>query len=71
MITDALEKLQCGCERIDAIAPVDRESLIRELDMLGFGRPGQAIPTDWRTYYSDEDLRGFVLGYADQFTPAA
>jgi hypothetical protein len=72
-ITDALEQIQCGCERADYLrdAIPSRDGLIRALDGLGFGRPGQAVPTDWRTYYGDDELREFILGYAEQFSPAA
>lgn len=72
--TDIIERLgpmQCGCELIDAIASVGRDELLRLLERYGFGRPGTAVPTDWRTYYGDEELRGFVLDYAEQFSPAA
>lgn len=71
MLTEQLEKIQCGCDRADAIEVVDRDALIRELEKLGFGGPGQAVPTDWRTYYSDDELREFILDYADRSTPAA
>ena len=72
-LTEHLEKIQCGCERADALrnAGLDRDCLVRELDILGFGRGNQAVPTDWRDYYSDEELGGFILEYADSFTPAA
>lgn len=72
--TDIIERLgqiPCGCERIDAASEIDRDALLRLLDMYGFGRPGSTIPTDWRTYYSDEELRGFMLNYAEHFSPAA
>ena len=71
MITERLEKIQCGCERQDAIANVQRDALVRELTSLGFGGSNQAVPSDWTTYYSDDELREFILGYAEQFTPAA
>jgi len=64
-IIDRLEELQCGCEREvflrDAIP--SRNGLIRALDQHGFGRPGSAIPTDWRTYFHDDELREHVLSY--------
>lgn len=70
MITERLEKIQCWCERQVALIGCPRDLLVSELHCLGFGRPGQAVPTDWATYYSDEELREFVLEYADQFSPA-
>lgn len=72
-VTESLEQIQCGCERADALrgAALSRDGLIRELEIVGFGLRGQATPTDWRTYYSDDELREFILDYADSFTPAA
>lgn len=71
-ITDALERIQCGCERADFLreAIPGRDGLIGALDQLGFGRPNQAVPTDWRTYYGDDELRDFILEYAEQFSPS-
>lgn len=72
-ITEHLATIQCGCERADVLrgAGMDRDALVRELHKLGFGRPNQAIPTDWATYYHEEELRDFILEYANHFTPAA
>lgn len=70
-VTEHLETIQCGCERADALRDVglDHDGLVRELTSLGFGRT--AVPTDWATYYSDDELREFILEYANEFTPAA
>ena len=72
-ITEHLEQIQCGCERSDILrdAGMDHDALVRELEKLGFGRRGQAVPTDWRTYYGDDELREFILDYANAFAPAA
>lgn len=70
-IIDRLEKIRCGCERADAIAYVDRDTLIAELNKLGFGCGQRAVPSDWRAYYGDDELRGFVLDYAESFSPSA
>jgi len=68
-----LETIQDGCERADALeaANLCRDELISVLDRYGFGRPGSAVPTDWRTYYGTDELRGFCLEYAEQFSPSA
>lgn len=70
-LVDHLETIQCGCERQAVVAQISRAGLASELVKLGFGSPGQAVPTDWNTYYSDDELREFVLEYAEGFTPSA
>lgn len=71
-IFDKLEAIPCACERQDVLAAAipDRHGLVAALDLAGFGRPGQAVPTDWRTYYGDDELHGFILDCADQIAPA-
>lgn len=70
-LIEHLAKIQCGCERRDALADMrpDRDTLVRLLQSYGFGRG--AVPTDWATYYDTDELAGFVLDYADQERPAA
>lgn len=70
-LVDHLETIQCGCERQTAVAQIPRADLVAELVKLGFGSPGQAVPTDWGVYYNDDELREFVLEYAEGFTPSA
>lgn len=53
-LVDKLATLQCGCERADAIASVDRDTLIRTLQSYGFGQT--CVPTDWATYYDTDEL---------------
>lgn len=70
--TDIIEhigRLQDLPERIEVASLIDRNTLIRVLDVYGFGRSGTA-PSDWRTYFSDDELRVFVLEYVEQFSPA-
>lgn len=66
-ILEALGNIQCGCERADFLkeAVTSRDGLLHHLTQLGFGRPGSAVPTDWRDYYSDDELREFILSYAE------
>ena len=70
-IIDHLSKIQCGCERRDVLAAsgLDHDALVRLLQSYGFGRG--AVPSDWATYYSTDELTDFVLEYAEQEQPAA
>ncbi len=68
-LVDSLAKIECGCERLDAVSSVSRETLVDTLARYGFGRT--AVPTDWATYYDTDELARFVLGYADAERPAA
>jgi hypothetical protein len=70
-LIDHLAKIQCGCERRDALTAMylDHGTLVRLLQSYGFGRG--AVPTDWATYYGTDELEDFVLDYADQECAAA
>lgn len=71
-ITEKLENIECGEDRETALIGIHRDTLVSELYCLGFDRsPAQAVPTDWAEYYSDDELRGFVLEYANAFSEAA
>lgn len=66
-VLEALAKIQCDCERADFLrdAITSRDGLVKTLDQIGFGRPGSAVPTDWRVYYGNDELREFILSYVE------
>lgn len=68
-IIEHIGRLQDLPERIEVASLIDRDTLVRVLGVYGFGTSG-TVPSDWRTYFSDDELRGFVLEYAEQFSPA-
>lgn len=68
-LVEHLAKIQCGCERTDAVADVDRDTLVMTLRAYGFG--SGAVPSDWETYYDTDELAEFVLEYTNGECAAA
>ena len=68
-LVEYIAMIDCGCERLDAVSNVKRETLVDTLARYGFG--STAVPTDWAMYYDTDELACFVLGYADAERPAA
>lgn len=63
---EVLSRIQCECERADALESMtpSRDEMLALLAAYGFGGPNSAVPSDWRTYCTDEELRGEILALA-------
>lgn len=46
----------------DIVRSLSRDECIAFLEDNGFGGPA-ITPTDWRTYYNDDELQDFVIEY--------